>query len=467
MIGSNSAASEAIKKIKKKTAVVGVIGLGQIGKEVALLTARRGYRVVGYDKDPLQLKRFEEERTENRRKKAKLEQIDGGNSMRSSSVRSIKKYSENLSLTQDPEEFSSCSIFLLCVQTPILDKNEPDYSYLLNACDMLSNYIKPGGLVVLESTVSPGTFQRYVLPALETKGLKEGRDFWLAHCPERYDPGSKKWPIEKIPRVLGGCSSDSVLVAQEFYKQILDSEIVKMSSIDAAAAVKLVENTFRDVNIAYVNELARCFDRASGYRLDIREIIDGAATKPFGYLPFYPGPGVGGDCIPMSPHYLLHSLQSAGVGEESTTLISTARKLNDSMPEYVVSRLVEGLVRVGLCKSGTGDLRDIKIAVLGASYKPGVPVVKYSPALKIVSLLNNRNARVELYDPLIKELAKKGLDKVLDGAHAAILATPHPRLVKNIWKKLEEHEVRVLVDATNSLKKHDREKILYLGIGRN
>jgi UDP-N-acetyl-D-glucosamine dehydrogenase len=415
-----------INKIKQHKAWVGIIGLGRVGEQLARLAASRGFKVVGVDKSDERIK----------------------------ALRKIK----NLEATTNPEKLKECSIFIICVQTPINKKNKPDYGFLINACQTISQYLKKGDLVVLESSVAPGTTKKLVAPLLEQSQLKTGKDFLLAYCPERLDLGNKRWELEQIPRVIGGINKESGLLAKAFYEEILVVPLTILSSPTSAEAAKLVENIFRDVNIAFVNELAKYFDRLG---IDLSEVIRGASTKPFGYMPFFPGPGVGGDCIPVNPYYLIEKAKEAGFDPK---LLKLAREINDSMPKYVVKRLEKGLKFIG------ESIKGAEIALLGIAYKANVGDPSHSPALEIIKQLKGGGAKLRIFDPLVPSYSnRKSVQEALDGAKGVMVVTPHKEFLKIPPKEFKSKGVKVFIDGRNAFDKEEFKRlgIIYLGIGKS
>lgn len=418
--------TEVIDKIKQHKTVVGVVGLGRVGEQVAMLTTSGMFESVGLDTSAERIKH----------------------------VRKIKSFEA----TTDKKKLRRCSIFVICVQTPLDSQNKPDYKFLIDACKTISSCLKKEDLVVVESTVAPGTTEGLIAPLLEESGLKAGKDFWLAFCPERLDLGNKRWKVEQIPRVVGGINKGSGLIARAFYQELLDAEVTLLGSPALAEAAKLIENTFRDLNIAFVNELAMCFDRL---KIDLSEVIKGASTKPFGYMPFFPGPGVGGDCIPVNPYYLLEKIEEAGPGPK---LLRYAREINESMPSYLVERLKDGLKNAG------ESLEGAEIALLGIAYKANTNDPSNSPSFKIISRLEEEGARLKIFDPLLPAYSNKNsIEDVVEGVKGVIVATPHEEFLKMSPKDLRSKGVKVFVDARNAYNKDafKREGIVYVGIGRS
>ncbi|MFH1234325.1 MAG: nucleotide sugar dehydrogenase [Candidatus Diapherotrites archaeon] len=426
----------------KKTKVT-IIGLGYVGLPLACLCAEKGLEVRGLEVD-----------------KGKAEKINKGLSpLKDSDLeKKVKKLKGRIFATTSPgEALEGADVAIIAVPTPSKD-HRPDLKFVESACKTLSGFLEKGMLVIIESTIFPGTTEEFVKPLLEKNGLKAGEDFFLAHCPERIDPGNRKWTLEKIPRVLGGITGKDAARATGFYRKILESEIKMLDSPREAEAVKVYENSFRDINIAFVNELAKSFDKMG---INITSVIEGAKTKPFGFMPFYPGPGVGGHCIPKDPYYLIESARRAGFEHEFLLL---ARKINDSMPAYCVSLLEKALE-----KKGSG-LKGSKIALLGLAYKPEIDDLRESPSLSILALLKKRGAKVNAFDPFIKiSGCANSIEDAVVGCDAVIVGTNHKGIVKTLSPAFaKKHGLKILIDTRNCLKRKAFEKagILYKGVGR-
>lgn len=360
------------QKIKDKSAIVCVIGLGYVGLPLAVELAKSGYSVTGIDTDKDRV---------NNVKNAIPYILDVD-------IEDIKRLvkSEALSATIDFRRLAHADVIIICVPTPLKRKMQPNISYIKQAVTKIKQHLRKGQLVILESTTYPGTTDEVILPLLESTGLKCGKDFFLVFSPERIDPGNEKFPLNKIPKVAGGVTPESAQLFKALYEHIIE-RVVVVSSPRAAETVKLLENTFRLINIGLVNELSMMCHKMG---LDVWEIIDAAKTKPFGFMPFYPGPGVGGHCIPKDPLYLYWKAKLHGF---KSRFIKLASDLNSAMPEYVVSRLHELKPLVGA-----------KILVLGVTYKKDVKDLRKSPALEVIGLLKKHNAEVFYADPLIPYL---------------------------------------------------------------
>ena len=366
------AADKLIVKIRGREARLAVIGLGYVGLPLACEFAARGVVVEGIDVDT-----------------AKIAGLLRG----SSHVQDVpddqltgligKKV---LKPTGDFSVLGSCDACIICVPTPLRKTRDPDISYIVASVEEIARYLHPGFLVVLESTTYPGTTEEVLLPKLEATGLKVGRDFFLAFSPERVDPGNPRFHTRNTPKILGGVTEECGRVARALYEHAIE-RIIPVSSTRAAEMVKLLENTFRSVNIGLVNEVALMCDRLG---LDVWEVIDAAATKPFGFMPFYPGPGLGGHCIPIDPHYLSWKLKTLNY---TARFIELASEINGQMPHYVVDKVVDVL------NDMRKSVRGARVLILGVAYKKDVGDVRESPALDVIKLLVDRGAEIRYNDP--------------------------------------------------------------------
>ena len=364
--------------LKDHSATIAVIGLGYVGLPLAVTVAARGFAVVGFDTDT-----------------TKITQLDRGHSyidaVTDAALGAVIKTGRT-TWTSDFAQLAACNVIIICVPTPLTRHREPDLSYVETTARTIAEHMGPGTLVVLESTTFPGTTDEVLAPILAQQGLKPGEDFWVAFSPEREDPGNKTYSTHSIPKIVGADSEAARALAVAFYSNVVDT-VVPVSSTRTAEAVKITENIFRAVNIALVNELKMIYD-AMG--IDVWEVIDGAATKPFGFMPFYPGPGLGGHCIPIDPFYLTWKAQEYGV---RTRFIELAGEINVTMPDYVVARLREALDR----HSGIG-LSRAKILLVGISYKKNVPDMRESPSVRLMDILLDQGARVDFLDPHIEAI---------------------------------------------------------------
>lgn len=364
------------QKIYSKQATVGVICLGYVGLPLAILIANKGFKTYGFDIDKNKIQLL-------KKKKSYISHIP------EEKIRETK----NLNPTSNFKKLKDCDIIIICVPTPTTESNEPDLTYVINTTETIAKYLRKGQLVVLESTTYPTTTRNILKPILEKTGLKCGIDFYLAFSPEREDPGKKDYTTETIPKVVGGVDKVSGEIASLFYSQIV-KKVVPVSSAEVAEATKMLENTFRAVNIALVNELKMLFDRMG---IDIWEIIEASKTKPFGFMPFYPGPGWGGHCIPVDPFYLSYIAKKY---DFPTRFIELAGQINIRMPEFVVEKVGECLNKQKKTLNGA------KILVLGLSYKKDIGDPRESPSFKIIKLLEKKGAKVDYNDPYIPETPK-------------------------------------------------------------
>lgn len=420
---------------------VAIIGLGYVGLPVMCQLIRKNFVVYGIDIII-----------------DKVEKLNNGISPIDDEFlkKEIVELKNKITVSSSAEKIAESDIVVICVPTPVDHKYNPDFGPVISACESIVPYLKKGQLIVLESTVSPGTCEDIMLPILEKSSLKAGKDFHLAHCPERVDPGNKKYQLKDLPRVVGALSNEGLKLAAEFYREFIDAEIVELSSLKAAEAAKIIENSFRDVNIAFVNEIAKCFDRMD---IDVTEVIKGASTKPFAFMPHYPGCGVGGHCISVDPYYLIE--KGKGVGFDHKFL-RVAREINNSMPGYTVSRLISALNSIGKSVKGT------KITVLGIAYKPNVDDARESPAFKIISGLKSLEADLTIYDPwLLSKSTVNNLDSALE-CEAVILCTAHNQFMNIDWTKCKENGLKIVIDGRNCLDKQKIESLglIYKGIGR-
>lgn len=371
-----------LSKINSKSAVVGVVGLGYVGLPLAVEKAKAGYQVIGFDVQ-----------------EQKVNMVNAGKNYIGDVVpgdlNSIVEAGK-LRATNNFSFISEVDCVAICVPTPLDTYFQPDISYVVNSTRDIAKYLHKGMLVVLESTTYPGTTEEVVMPILEESGLLCGRDFYLAFSPERVDPGNKLYKTKNTPKVVGGVTQDCTEVAAALYNNVLDSEVFKVSSPKVAEMEKIHENTFRNVNIALANEMAIICEKMG---IDMWEVIEAAKTKPYGFMPFYPGPGVGGHCIAVDPFYLTWKTREYGY---HTRLIETAGEINNFMPEFVLERSMKILNRFGK------PLKGSKILVLGAAYKQDIDDVRESPALEVIDLLVKNGAEVSYNDPYVSEFSFKG-----------------------------------------------------------
>ncbi|MCB2106831.1 MAG: nucleotide sugar dehydrogenase, partial [Rhodobacteraceae bacterium] len=368
--------------------------LGYVGLPLVKAFWKAGYPVLGFDVDTSKIERL-------KRGESYIRHIAGDD------VAAMVK-SGKFEVTADYAALSSADAILICVPTPLTRHQDPDLSYVMSSTEGLQPHLRAGQLVVLESTTFPGTTREFMKPILERGGLKLGEDVFLAYSPEREDPGNPQFSTADIPKVVGGDDPVSTELAQAVYEKI--TKVVPVSSADTAEAVKLTENIFRAVNIALVNELKLVFERMG---IDIWEVIEAAKTKPFGYMPFYPGPGWGGHCIPIDPFYLTWKAREYGV---MTRFIELAGQVNTSMPDHVVRRLAESM-DTRLSKG----LKGSKVLIVGAAYKKNVDDMRESPALRIMETLQARGADISYYDPFIAEIIATREHATLTGMRSIAL----------------------------------------------
>lgn len=361
------------ERILNRSARIGIIGLGYVGLPLMLACTAKTFRVLGFDIDAKKVKGLNVG-------KSPLKHVPD---TRIAAVRQAELFEA----TDDPRRLSGVDIVVICVPTPVGNHREPDLSFVVKTTEDVARHLQRGQLIVLESTTYPGTTSEIVRPILERTGLQSGRDFYLAFSPEREDPGNNKFQTSMIPKIVGGDCSVARDLACAFYAAVVD-RVVPVSSTETAEAVKITENVFRAVNIALVNELKMIFSKMN---INVFEVIDAAKTKPFGYMPFYPGPGLGGHCIPIDPFYLTWKAREHGI---NTRFIELAGEINSDMPRYVVDQLGHFLDRfkgIGLSKA--------KVLVIGVAYKKDVDDMRESPALVIIELLKARGTSVDYYDP--------------------------------------------------------------------
>lgn len=378
-----AAAARLRERIGNRTAKVGVLGLGYVGLPLAVEFARAGFDVTGIDVQAGKVKQFNEGRSYVK---------DVKDNVFASLVESGK-----LRATTDFSAITELDTIDICVPTPLRKTKDPDMSYVISATDAIAKYLHPGLLVMLESTTYPGTTDELVLPKLQESGLRVGEDFFLCFSPERVDPGNPKFQTKNIPKVVGGITPACTQVGSFFYKQALET-VIPVSSTRVAEMVKLLENTFRMINIGLVNEMALMCNRMG---INVWEVIDAAATKPFGFMPFYPGPGLGGHCIPIDPFYLSWKSREAGI---EARFIELAGYINGQMPHHVVDRIQDTL------NDATKPLRGSHVHLLGVAYKRDIDDVRESPALDIIHLLQRRGANVTYSDAFVPQIHVDGLE---------------------------------------------------------
>lgn len=399
-------------KITARTAKAGVVGLGYVGLPLAMAFARAGFTVTGFDIDPSKIEFID-------RRESYIEAVP-------TDILKVECEEGRFAATCDFARLAECDIIAICVPTPLTAHRDPDLSYVAKTAEAIAKTLRPGQLIVLESTTYPGTTDEVVKPILEKTGLKSGIDFFLGYSPEREDPGNRQFHTASIPKVVAGDGEAAAGLMQAFYGATVET-IVPVSTTATAEAVKLTENIFRAVNIALVNELKLVYD-AMG--IDVWEVIDAAKSKPFGYMPFYPGPGLGGHCIPIDPFYLTWKSREF---ETPTRFIELAGEINTAMPHHIVTRLAEALdIRSGKALSRS------KVLLIGLAYKKNVPDIRESPSLRLMELIERRGGSAAYFDPYVPEIpstreyaelkGRRSIDwdeAALKSFDAVVIATDH------------------------------------------
>ena len=380
---------------------IGIVGLGYVGLPLGVAFGEAGHDVVGYDVDEARVSRL----------------AAGESDIEDVTSERLAALGERLAATGDPQALAECDAILICVPTPLAAEREPDLTYVIASVETIAGVMREGQLVVLESTTYPGTTREELLPVLERGGLKVGEGFHLAYSPERIDPGRSDHQVRTTPKVVGGITPACTERAATVYAEVCD-EVVQVSSPEAAELTKLLENIFRSVNIALVNELAQLTDRLG---IDIWEVIDAASTKPFGFMRFDPGPGMGGHCLPIDPFYLAYKARQV---DFYTEFVELAGKINQSHPHFCVAKVQRALNDVGKAVNGS------RVLVLGVSYKANIADLRGAPALKIIKHFQELGADVAYHDPLIPSLEEQGLASVelepeLERADAIAVITAH------------------------------------------
>ena len=426
----------------KKAPFVGIVGMGYVGLPLAREFVARGAKVIGFDINEANVKKINSGQSPLKH----IPSEDISNMVKSGRF----KTTTNMKLMSKPDAL------IICVPTPLTKNREPDMTYIVVTCETISKYLCKGQLVVLESTTYPGTTREVMKPILEKSGLKAGKDFYLAFSPEREDPGNKNFRTATIPKVVGGYDKKSLQVALDIYKYAIDKTI-PVSSCDVAESAKILENTYRCVNIAMVNELKQLFDRMG---IDVWEVINAAGTKPFGFQKFYPGPGLGGHCIPIDPFYLTWRARQFGM---PTKFIELAGEINTAMPHYVVARTLEAM------NERKKSLKGSKVLVLGLAYKKDIDDVRESPSIELIEILKEKGAKVDYNDPYIPHTHKmrehnlkmrsKPLNaKMLKGYDIVLISTDHSCYDYNMIVK----NSKMVVDSRNATAnvKSGRKKIV-------
>ena len=423
--------------------IITVIGVGYVGLPLACLLATKKYKVYGLDTN-----------------KTLVDKINKGIPPINDSlvVKSLAKIvPEYLRATQDAKVIGKSDIVIVSVPTPVDKSYQPDFEPIIKATETIAKNLKKGQLIVIESTINPGVSEEIILPILEKQKFKVGKDFYLAHVPERINPGDPKRDVSNLPRNVGAVTKKGLKRAVDFYESIIDAPINPMNSIKAAEATKTIENAFRDINIAFVNELAKSFDQLG---IDIVEVIKGASSK-FSFMPHWPSCGVGGHCIPVDPYYLIQKAEAVGFSHD---FLKLARRINNNMPNYTVELLQDNLNELKL------PIKNTSIGVLGMSYKADIGDTRESPSFKIIEQLEKMGAKIITFDPFVKKHStEKSLKDILKKSVAIIVATDHSDFVNTIdGDILKESKVKLVIDGKNCLDKNNIEAcgIKYKGIGR-
>ncbi len=432
--------SNLLQKIESKQAHVGIVGLGYVGLPLAVEFAHAGFCVTGIDIDATKVAALN-------RGESYIQDIP-------TAVLAPLVKAGKIKATTDFNVVAGLDTINICVPTPLRKTKDPDMSYIVNSCQEVAKYFHPGVLVILESTTYPGTTNELMLPMFESPGFKVGEDFFMCFSPERVDPGNANYQTKNIPKVVGGITAECTKIGAAFYGQALET-VVPVSSTRVAEMVKLLENTFRMINIGLVNEIAMLCDRMG---INVWEVIDAAATKPFGFMPFYPGPGLGGHCIPIDPFYLSWKTKQAGI---EARFIELAGYINGNMPHFVVDKIQNAL------NDHSKALKGSHVHILGVAYKRDIDDVRESPALDIIHLLNKRGAKVTYSDPYVPKLRADGVVPAMEAmdaesgaaqADCAVIVTDH----KSFDYGRILGSAKLIVDTRNSLKGLTSDKIVRL-----
>ena len=429
MQASTNHAATLLDRIETQKAICGIVGLGYVGLPLAVELARAGYQVLGFDvSEPV------------------CSGINRGHShIQDIPSERLAQYVEagKIEATTDMTRMRECDVISVCVPTPLAKTRDPDVSYVVAATESISASLRAGQLIILESTTYPGTTSELMLPMLENSGLVVGEDFFLCFSPERVDPGNEIWQVHNTPKVLGGVTRECLNAGYALYSRVMD-RVVPVSSPEAAELTKLLENTFRSINIALANEMAQVCDRLN---VDVFEVIEAAATKPFGFMKFTPGPGIGGHCIPLDPHYLAWKMKTLNY---KTRMIELAGEVNSEMPEYVVEKIQSALNQHRKAVNGS------HILVLGVAYKRDIDDLRESPALDIIRLLEEKGAHVDYHDPYVPEIREDGhsrahvgvdlTEQVVRTADCVVITTDH----QNVDYDMVVRNAQLVVDTRNA-----------------
>jgi len=431
-------------KISQGTAKIAVLGLGYVGLPLAAAFAKK-YKVIGFDVNEEKLRALSENDS----------YIEG---IPNDILRLVR---ENFTPTNDEKMILNCDFKIICVPTPLDELKEPELKYVKDACKTISRNLKKEQFIILESTTYPGTTDEVVIPVLERRGLKAGIDFGVAYSPERIDPGNIRFTVENTPKIVGGINKECTEISAMLYKSIINAPVMQVENCRTAEATKIVENIFREVNIALVSELALVFEKMN---INIWDVIDAASTKPFGFMPFYPGPGIGGHCIPLDPYYLSYKAKKIG---QMTRFIELSGEVNEFMKMHVVNLASTAL------KNVNKEIRNSTIAVLGLSYKKNIDDIRESPSIKVIEEFAKMDAEIKVYDPFVSMLhtrygkftSEKSIEDTLKDVDCAIFMVDHDAF-KNLdlvkYKDLMKHNI--IIDCKNifdNIKDYE-----YYGIGK-
>jgi UDP-N-acetyl-D-glucosamine dehydrogenase len=440
---------ELVEKIGNENAEIGIIGLGYTGLPLAIAFSKK-FHVAGYDVNKSRVNAL----------------LKGESHINDVKNEELKIYlNQTFFPTNNYEELKKCDFIIICVPTPLKKDKEPDLSYVKSACEVITKILRKKHFIILESTTYPGTTEEIVVPILERSGLKAGIDFGVAYSPERVDPGSGH-NVENIPKIVAGLDQKCTDIVAKLYEHVFAAEVIKVKDCKTAEATKMFENIFRDVNIALVNEFALICERIG---INVWSVVEAASTKPFGFMPFYPGPGVGGHCIPLDPYYMSYKAKKFGF---IPRFIELSGEINEFMRIHAVNLVGYGLSKVGL------SIRDSTIAVIGLAYKKDIDDVRESPAKKIIEEIANAGGNVKAYDPYAKSidtslgtvLSEKTIEDAIHDSNCAIFVTNH-----TIFKSIDLNEIAtimkspVIIDCMNifTAKKSKGEKYVYYGIGKS
>ena len=437
---------ELLEKIRARKAKVGIMGLGYVGLPLALSFAKV-FTVVGYEPNV-----------------SIVDRLRRGNShiMDVADQELQARLNQGFSPSCQKSDVADCDFILMCVPTPLIHEKEPDLSYIKNCTKMIAGFLHRGQFIILESTTYPGTTQEVVVPILEQSGLKVGIDFGAAYSQERIDPGNRCYRLENVAKVVGGITPECTDIAAALYQSIISS-VIKVRDCKTAEACKILENVFRSVNIALINEMALIFEKMG---IDVWEVVDAAATKPYGFMPFYPGPGIGGHCIPLDPYYLAYKARRCGV---IPRFIELSGEINDFMKIHAVNLVEKGLAAVGR------GISESQIAVLGLAYKKGIDDTRESPAKRIIDELVGLGARVKIYDPYVSKMDTRlccyesagSLEEAVSQADCALFVVDHDQFKRADMASLKRlMRNPVIVDCKNVFGVTEIEGFVYLAIGK-